>query len=96
MLTASHLSDCPDLSGLIRAHKKPLCLVKRETCWSEAIIVPDIRLYLSAFADIYVAHDVDDCSLAGRRRFWRSIGEVNFRDFVTCGTITIPEGRESA
>ena len=91
MLTARHLGDCPDFSCLIRAHKESPCLVKRETCWSETIIVPDIRLYLPAFADVYVAHDVDDCGLARRRCFWRSVGEVNFRDFVTYGAITIPK-----
>ena len=94
MLTARQFSDCPDFSGLIRAHKEPPGLVKRETRWSKTIIVPDIRLYLPAFADVYVAHNVDDCSLAGRRCFWRSVGEVDLGDFVPCGTITIPGWRE--
>ena len=91
VLTARHLSDCPDFSSLIRTHKECPCLVKRQTCWSETIIVPDIRPYLPAFADIYIAHDVDDCGLAGRTCFWRSVGEVNLGDFVTYGTITIPK-----
>ena len=91
ILTARHLGDCPDFSSLIRAHEEPPCLVKRQTCWSETIIVPDIRPYLPAFADVYIAHDVDDCGLASRRCFWRSVDEVNLGDFVTYGTITIPE-----
>ena len=95
MLTARHLGDCPDFSGLIRAHKEPPCLIKRQTCWSETIIVPDIRHYLPAFVDVYVAHDVDDCGLARRRCFWRSVGEVNLGDFVTYGTITIPKWEKS-
>ena len=96
MLTAQYLGDCPDFSRLIRAHKEPPCLVKRETCWSETVIVPDIGLYLPAFADVYVAHDVDDGSLAGRRCFWRSVGEVNLRDLVTYGTITIPKWKRES
>lgn len=65
MLSARYLGDCPDFSRLIRAHKERACLVEREACWSEAVVVPDIRPDLPALADIYIAHYVDDCSLAG-------------------------------
>ncbi len=86
----SYLSDRPDLSRLIRAHKKPLGLIKSETCGSETIVVPDIVSYLPTFVDIDVAHDVDNCSLAVRRRYWPSVGKINLGDCVTRRTLAIP------
>ena len=65
MLLTSSLGDYPYFSRLIRAHEESPRLVERKACWSETIIVPDVGFYLPAFADVWVAHDVDDCSLAG-------------------------------
>jgi len=88
---ALHLGDSPDLSRLIRAYKEPPRLVKSETCRSETIIVPYIVLHLPAFVHVDVAHDVDDCRLAVRRRYWPSVGKIKLEDFVARGTITIPK-----
>lgn len=86
----SYLSDRPDLSRLIRAHEKPPRLIKSETCGSETIVVPDIVSYLPTFVDVDVAHDVDNCSLVIRRRYWPSVGKVKLGDFVTRRTLAIP------
>lgn len=93
LLLARPLGDCPNLSGLIRAHEQPSCLVKGKTRRSETVVVPDIGDNLPAFVDVWVTHDVDDCGLAVRRSDWESIGEVNLGDLVTRGTFTIPDGK---
>ena len=85
-----HLRDNPNFSSLVRAHKESSRLVKRETCRSETIVVPDVGFYLPTFAYVDVAHDVNHRSLAGRSRFGESVFEVNFGDFVTCRAIPIP------
>lgn len=88
--TFNHILVIADLSRLIRAHKKPPGLIKSETCGSETIVVPYIVSYLPTFVDIDVAHDVDNCSLAVRRRYWPSVGKVKLGDFVTRRTLAIP------
>lgn len=42
------------------------------------------------FVDVDVAHHVDECGLAIRRRCWLFVGKVNVGDFVIRRTIAIP------
>ena len=83
-LLALSLGDDPDLSSLIRAHEESSRVVKGETCRSETILVPHIVTYLTALADIWITHDVDDCSLAVWLSYRETMGKVYLRDFVAC------------
>ena len=87
------LGDHPNFPGLVGAHVEPACFVESEPCWSETILVPDIWHNLPTFTEVWVAHNVDNSSLASLRSHWLAVREVDLGNLVTHRTITIPRVR---